>query len=512
MRVVVVGGGMGGLVSAALLSSRGVEVTLLERDRHLGGKIRRERVAGRDINAGPTVLTMLEVFEHIFAELSLDLHERVRVARAEILARHFWSHGHVLDLYADAARSAEAIARFAGSKEAARFRGFCKYAAEIYEVAAEPFMRSRGPAWRDMLDANLRTVAGMRRADPMRKMWAALSKHFTDPRLRQLFGRYATYYGSSPFEAPATLNLIAHVEMRGMWTVAGGMSALADAVADAARERGCDIRNNTEVERIEVNASGRACGVVVDGELFAADAVVFNGDVGALAQGMLGAALAADYHAAAFTPRSFSALTVATVATPVGRELAYHNVFFSDDYAAELEDLRRGRLPSDPTVYLCAEDRSAEAPMGPERLFLIVNAPALGADLRLEVDRCLEAVTRRLERCGLRIESAVQPPIITAPRTFASRYPGSGGALYGRATHSPWAALTRPGVRSKRPGLYLCGGSVHPGAGVPMAALSGRAAAMALLEDHPSISRSPQAGTAGGTWTRSARADASASP
>jgi len=303
--------------------------------------------------------------------------------------------------------------------------------------------------------------------------------------------------------------------------VAGGMHALAQAVEKLARARGVVFRYGCAVSEIEVQ-DGRACGVRVqpagagwaerrDSERLAADAVVFNGDASALAQGLLGPA---SQHAAPGTApkaRSLSALTWALKVRTTGFPLERHNVFFHGDYASEFDDIfRRDRLPRAGTVYLCAQDRgagSSPAPGDTERLLMLVNAPAHGdrtAASPTEIDTCEQTSLALLSRCGLTILRRPQAWVRTTPQDFAARYPATGGALYGPASHG-WMALFRRGAAASRlPGLYLTGGSVHPGPGVPMAAMSGQLAAATLLAHLDSTSRSQRVVISGGMSTRSA--------
>jgi 1-hydroxycarotenoid 3,4-desaturase len=281
--------------------------------------------------------------------------------------------------------------------------------------------------------------------------------------------------------------LVAHVEQDGVWLVEGGMHRVADAIRDLAESQGTSFRFNAEVEEILVQ-NGRAAGVrLAGGETLAADAVVFNGDVAALGQGLLGGGAR---RAARDTPRaarSLSAVTWCMNAVTHGFPLAHHNVFFAEDYAAEFAAIFRARqITEAPTVYICAQDRGhAEVPPGtPERLLVLVNAPADGdlADLPPEA---LEALRQRslalLRRCGLIIETTPANTTTTTPAGFDSLFPGTGGALYGRASHGATGTFARPGATSHLPGLFLAGGSVHPGPGIPMAAMSGRLAAARVL-------------------------------
>ena len=505
-RAVVIGAGIAGLSSALRLAHAGLDVIVLERAPRPGGKMRGLDVADRSIEAGPTVFTMRWVFDDLFAECGERLDERVGLAPAALLARHAWSRDERLDLFADIEASVAAISDFAGPREAEGYRRFCARSAEVYRTLEGPFIRSdrTGPAGLAQR-VGLGGLGDLWRIQPFATLWSALGEFFRDPRLRQLFGRYATYCGASPFTAPATLMLVAHVEQAGVWTVRGGLSALAAAVADLAAERGAQIRYGAHAERV-LTAGGRVTGVLLeDGERVPAEIVVCNADAAALGSGLLGpdAAPCGDRPSAA--ERSLSAVTLCTTAVPTGFPLAHHTVFFSGDYRAEFDAILRDRRPpEDPTVYVCAQDRTEGAPpAGPESLLLLVNAPADGQERPLpapEIARCETTMRARLAACGLTLSEG--PSVTTTPRDFAALFPGTHGALYGRAAQGWTATFKRPGARTRLPGLYLAGGSVHPGPGVPMAAQSGRLAAAAVLSDLGSMVRSRAGATRGGTSMR----------
>jgi 1-hydroxycarotenoid 3,4-desaturase len=514
-RVVVVGAGIGGLVSALLLAHRGLQVTLVEAAAAPGGKMRQLEVDGAHIDAGPTVFTMRWVFDQILDQTGNSLDALVGLQPLTVLARHAWrgeqpGHPPTLDLHADPQASADAIARFSGPAEGRRYLAFCDEARRVYERLEGPHIRSPRPSVlrmiRDLGPGGLATLTGL---GPFATLWTRLGHHFQDPRLRQLFGRYATYCGASPWLAPATLMLIAHVEQSGVWSVRGGMHALPQALAALARERGASLHFGQAVQRILVRG-GRASGVrLADGRELQADSVVFNGDANALAQGLLGAEAVLAVPATPRRRRSLSALTWAVHACSSGFALERHNVFFCDDYAREFDDvLRRRQLPQQGTVYVCAQDRG-EAAMGPggrERLLCLVNAPADGDCSPFdssEIEPCLQRGQDLLQHCGLRLE-ADAPQVVTSPAMFHRLFPGTGGALYGAASHGWMALFRRSGSTSRLPGLYLAGGSVHPGPGVPMAAMSGRLAAETLLAHLDSTSRSRRGVTYGGTSTPSA--------
>ena len=484
-RVIVIGAGVGGLAAAIGLASRGAAVTLLDSAARPGGKLRALPSAGGGIDAGPTVFTMRFVFDALFAAAGTTLDQHLTMRPLDLLARHAWNQSETLDLFADIDRSADAIAAFAGPAEAAGYRAFRARAAHVHRVLRAPFMQAQKPSALSLTAGA--GLADMWRVAPFSTLWRTLGAHFRDPRLRQLFGRYATYSGSSPFQAPATLMLIADVEHQGVWIIDGGMARLAETMTRLASALGTAVRANATVAEI-LTRDGRARGVrLTDGERLDADAVVCATDFAALSAGLFGPDVARAVPPAGAARRSLSAVTWTLSAATSGFPLSRHNVFFSRDYAAEFDAIfRRRALPTEPTVYVCAQDRGGgvAAANGPERLLVLINAPANGDHetfTAAEIEQCETATFGVLARCGLTLDR--RTATVTTPADFARMFPATGGALYGQAMHGAMAAFRRPGARSAIPGLYLAGGSVHPGPGLPMAALSGRLAAEAVFLD-----------------------------
>lgn len=504
---IVVGGGVGGLSAALRIAGAGARVAVLERAAEVGGKMRVVRAGGQEIDAGPTVLTMRSVFESLWADAGLDFHAAVPTQRLEVLARHGWSDGATLDLFAEVDRSAEAIAAFAGRKEADAFRRFHAHAEMILETTRAPFIEAETPGiLAGLSNTGPRGLWQLMKIDWHRSLWRTLGSFFKDARLRQLFARYATYYGSNPFSAPGTLSLIAAVEQAGVWRVEGGMMTLARATADAIERLGGEVHTNADVVAIETDSDGVTGVRLADGRMLSAKSVVFNGSPAALSAGLLGEPCRRAASSKRPTP-SLSAMTFCGIGQARGFDLQWHNVFFSDDYEAEFEAIfEQGRIPDQPTTYICAQDRGRlHEARADERLFCLINAPARGDahDFEQDIDTCHTNMKQLLSRCGL--ELTLQDSVVTTPTQFASMFPQTRGALYGPATHGATAAFARPGASTKIPGLFLVGGDAHPGAGVPMVTLGGRIAADRVF-DHLGLTHpSPRAATRGGTSTRSAK-------
>ena len=506
-RVVVVGAGIAGLAAAARLAHEGLPVLLLDRQAAPGGKMRCLDSPAGPVDAGPTVLTMRAVFDELFAEMGERLDDHVTLVPQRILARHFWSDGSQLDLLDNEADSTEAVRAFAGAQAARQFRDFSARARMLFTGFEQPVMRAPAPSLPGLAAHVTRNPHLIRPMAPLSTLASLLHKAFDDPRLAQLFGRYATYVGGSPYKVPGLLALIWHAEAKGVWVVQGGMHRLAQALCDLAQARGAETRFDAHVERIERQAGRVSAVILTDGTRIPADTVIFNGDPRALATGALGSGCTAAAPQTLRAGRSLSAEVWAFAATPQGPELAHHNVFFRDDPKPEFDALEHGRLDADPTLYICAQDRGLPGPLpSPERFEIIANAPPIdpATPRHEEFDTCRTRTFQTLVRFGLSFDPIPGPEALTTPPGFDRLFPASLGSLYGQSPHGMTAAFQRPTARSPIPGLYLAGGGTHPGAGVPMATLSGRHAAAAILNDRISTSMSRPTATRGGISTGSA--------
>jgi 1-hydroxycarotenoid 3,4-desaturase len=488
-RIVIVGGGIAGLCACLKLSHHGYDVTLIERAEQVGGKIRTIQAGDLAIDSGPTVFTMRWVFEELFNECDENFSSLISTTPLPVLARHFWGTEQ-LDLYADQGLSAKAIQEFSGKKQADLFLEFCRVSKKVYESLESPYIRTRRPTLPSMMGqlglSGTKTLMGI---GPFKNLWQSLEKFFPDPRLQQLFARYATYCGSSPFLAPATLMLIAHVEMAGVWSIDEGMTKLPQTIAALAQARGAIIRNGTQVKRILLTKNDIS-GVELDsGEIISADAVIFNGDIMALTSGLLGSDLR-DATPPMPTVPSLSAVTWSASVPSNQLPISHHNVFFDTDYASEFTGIFDAKkLPAKPTVYLCAQSRIHTEALNnaSEKVLLLINAPATG-DLPLstsEIELCQEHVFQLLGKSGFHIPPESWQMVRTTPQDFHQLFPATKGALYGMATHGWMSSFQRPNSISTIKNLFLAGGSVHPGPGVPMAALSGRMAAATLMDHLP---------------------------
>jgi len=487
-RFLVVGAGLGGLSAAIRLARQGYRVTVLEKNEGIGGKMNLWADKGFTFDTGPTLLTMPFVLEDLFSFVGKKLEDHLDLVPVDPICRYFFPDGVRLDASSDSVKMEEEIRRL-NPADVENFRRFMGHAAEIYRAAAGPFLFTglTSLSAKGVLK-NLKNLASVFRIDAFRTLNSAVSSYFEDTHLRQVFNRFATYNGSSPFLAPATLAIIPYVEMHmGGWYVRGGMYRVAVALERLAREEGVEIRTGVEVVGI-VEKKGVAGGVLTADEGFLpADGVVSNADA-LYAREHLLVRESKGPHRDGVEP-SLAGFVMLLGVRKIFPTLMHHNIFFSADYRAEFDALLKDQRPaSDPTVYValsCLHD-PGHAPRACSNLFVLVNAPALSPRVNWDEERISyrKTVLRKLAQFGVEIsESDIETEKIVTPSDFEKRYHAHRGAIYGTSSNSRMAAFLRPPNRAREmKNLFFVGGSSHPGGGIPLVLLSGKIVADLIQE------------------------------
>ncbi|MEV6816138.1 phytoene desaturase family protein [Micromonospora sp. NPDC051296] len=481
-RIVVVGAGVGGLAVAARLAVTGHQVTVLERAGTVGGKLgrhTRDTPAGSfHFDTGPSLLTLPEVFHELFEATGAKLDEYLDLVPLDPIVRHvFPGGGPVLDSCADPAEFTARVGTALGDRAAADWQRLWRRAARVWRASEHDILRRRVDSPRDLarLAWRLGDLAAIRPGQSLRGLGRA---QLSDPRLRMLLDRYATYTGADPRRAPAALVAVPYAELAfGGWYLRGGLGTLADALLSRCLDLGVVVRTGAAVTRIDA-AGGRVHGVRVAGQTapIPADVVVANVDALTVYRDLL----PDPRRLAALTDRSLAGF-VLLLGVRGDSGLAHHNVFFPRDYDAEFDavfgDPGRGvraRPAADPTVFVTVADDPAIRPTGHEAWFVLVNAARQGTaagavDWRRPglaqayADRILDVLAER----GVDVRDRLVFRDVRSPADLASATGTPGGAIYGTA-----GGLLRPANRGPAHGLWLVGGSSHPGGGLPMVALS----------------------------------------
>ena len=465
---VVIGAGLGGLAAALRLRLAGWEVTVCEHGPTPGGKMNRLEQDGYRFDTGPSLVTMPWIFADLFAAAGENIADHLTMVPVRPLADYAWPDGTRLRFSANVPELMEGL-RAIDPHDADNFFPFMELGAKLFELSAGTFLRTAPSEPPDL--AALRSL----RFFPIRGAWGnyhkTVARYFRSPHLQQLFDRYPTYVGSSPYQCPATLLLIPYLEFAfGGWYVHGGLYAIVEALVKLLEARGVEIRLNATVEHIE-RSNGRVSGVTLaDGSALPAQVVVMNGDA-SHAGPML-----RDAKRVESPPRERS-MSGFVMLLGLGRKLPdihHHTVYFSKDYRTEFRQMFDDRrFPADPTVYVNVPSRSDPscAPEHGETLFVMANAPADAEPWDdAQTQRAKQAVLARLSASGFPIsESEIETEFLWTPRRMAERYRMPGGAIYGTHSHGWKKAFLRPPNKDKQVrGLYFVGGSTHPGGGTPI--------------------------------------------
>ena len=493
-RVGVIGGGLGGLAAACTLAARGFSVVLFEKNEWLGGKAAVLEQDGFRFDMGPTILTLPSVLRRIFAEAGRELDDSLDLVRLDPQWRSFFEDGSVLDLHSEMAKMRATLAQFSPATDAADgYERFLALSERLHRISQNWFFYRPVGGLRDMFNAGQMVQAGtlgdvlaMRMG---RSVAGTVRSFVTDKRVAQMVDHFTQYVGSAPAASPAVLCGIAHMQTsEGIWYPRGGTSEIPRALVRLATELGVEMETGCDVRGI-VTEAGAVRGVeLADGRVVRLDAVVSNSDAVRTHRELLGGVKEFERRRRYEPACSGVVLYLGLKRRP--EQLLHHNFVFSRDPEEEFEFIyRRGEPAPDPTCYVCAPAWTdpAVAPKGGEALYVLVHTPYLrpGQDWRAMFPGYRRVILDKLRStAGLDLEHDIVTESALTPQDIHERYHVLNGAIYGLASHGRFTGAFKPANRSPDVrGLYLAGGSAHPGPGMPMVLMSGWIAADVLDAD-----------------------------
>ena len=478
-KAAVIGAGIGGMASAIRLALKGYETHLYEKNGEVGGKIGEMRINGCRFDTGPSLFTLPELVDELFTLAGENPRDYFSYISLESSCRYFWDDGTLLNAWTDRYRFAAEAEKVTGEPKE-NVIAFLDECAELYELTAGIFIFS--PFYQPdnfRKPESLNVARNFRKLNAFSTMHGVISRRFRNAKLIQLFDRYATYNGSSPYRAPGTLNVIAHLEHnKGAFFPALGMREIVTALEGLVARCGVTVHAGEEVLSV-VREGKDVSGVETAAGIMPVSVVVTDVDVIPFYRKLMkeeGQARKQERQ-----ERSTSALIFYWAMNRRFEELDLHNIFFSKDYPAEFRALRRGEVLSDPTVYLFASSRAvaSDAPEGMDNWFVMINVPYdRGQDWSKVVSEARGSIIRKLSnRLGYNIKDEIGAERVLDPLLIEKLTDSSRGALYGSSSNSRFAAFRRhPNVKGKYGNLWFVGGSVHPGGGIPLCLASAKIA------------------------------------
>lgn len=487
--IAVVGAGLAGLSAAIRLAIRGYRVQVFEKNTYTGGKMTIVQGSGFRFDAGPSLFTLPHLVTELFEEAGVDSEEYFRFNAHDKVCNYFWSDGTRMSMWSELEKNIQSIRQAFPSINEETLRAYFIAAQSKYEKTAPFFLEQSLHRIKTFSD---RRIMGVIASIPELGLFNTLNEEnerfFHEPKLVQLFNRYATYNGSSPYLTPGIMQMITHLEHGlGSYLPVGGMHAIAQSLTRLAEDLGVQFHLNSEVDKIS-STNGVVNGIVVHDDQLPFDAVVCNADVKHAYEHLLKEDIKRPKKTLAQEPSS-SALIFYWGVQGEFPELDMHNIFFSDDYRREFENIQNnGAFWEDPTIYvnITSKFESGDAPAGSENWFVMINVPYdQGQDWQQIRVKAKEHILQRLNKeLGRDIQGLIRFEDVLDPPTIEQRTSSKGGALYGTSSNDRMAAFLRhPNKHMNAEGLYLCGGSAHPGGGVPLCLLSGKITANWLSEN-----------------------------
>lgn len=488
-KVCIIGAGIGGLSLSLRLAKLGCQVDLFEQNKTIGGKANLIEIHGFRFDTGPSLITMPFVIKDLFVEAGEQIEDHIKFKKLDILCKYFFVDGTTISSYPSTDRFAKEIETNTvdDTESVVKYFNYCK---KIYELSAELFLFNSFSEPSTFFNKTaLKTLLQINKLDTNRTMHKANSTFFNDPKTIQIFDRYATYNGSNPFCAPATLNIIQHVEYNlGGYICEKGVYQIPKALSAIAEKLGVKIFTRSKISKITLENKS-VNGIEINGEKKNYDIVVSNADVNYTYKKLLNdnsSRLAKRYSK---LEKSSSAIVFYWGIKGSFPELEIHNILFSNYYKKEFENIFINKtIPDDPTVYIYISSKfnPSDAPEGYENWFVMINTPP---DENHDWDKLVVEAKERIQNkinalLKVDVKNLITFEKILTPKLLEESTSSSNGSIYGISSNNKMAAFLRQQNRSKDyKGLYFCGGSAHPGGGIPLVTLSAKITAD-LIKKH----------------------------
>ncbi len=488
-KVAIIGAGLGGLATASRLASNGFEVHLFEQNSYPGGKASEFVKDGFRFDKGPSLLTMPYVIEDLFKDCNEDITQYLKLRKIEPICKYFYSDRTIINAYSDLNKFSDEI-WFKTKESRESLKKFFDYSEKIFDLTAELFLFSNPKNVKSFLSLKaVKTLLQINKIDSFRTVHQAVSSFFKDKRIIQLFDRYATYNGSNPFEAPATLNIIPYVEYNpGSFLPRGGIFKVTDALFNLAKKKNVKFHFNSRVDEI-VLKDNSAVGISVNNQKILFDIIISNADVNYTFKNLLKNIQTSESKRYSRLKPSFSGLVFYWAIDGTFKEFETHNIIFSENYEKEFDDLTKEKIiPNDPTVYIYISSKlnPDDAPSGKENWFVMVNAPYnCGQDWNKEIEKARKSVISKINSLlKTSIESRIIFEELLSPVEIEKQTSSYLGSIYGISSDTKTAAFLRQSNKSSTiKNLYFCGGSAHPGGGIPLVILSGKIVSDIIIKE-----------------------------
>lgn len=487
-KVIVVGGGLGGLSAAISLQQKGYDVHLYEQNNHLGGKLNRLEQDGFGFDLGPSILTMPHIFEALFQQSGKRMSEYVQIQRLNHQWRSFFPDGNILDLYEDL-QEMEELNPSLTTKDIKQYKELLQYSKKLYDITEQGYFNQGLDNLKEVLKHH-GIFQSLRKFDLSSTMFEAIDERISNPQFRDMLSYIVKYVGSSAYDAPAVLNMMIYMQhAQGIWYVPGGMHHLADALVKLAEEAGVTFHLGKKIVKFEKTNKRIAAAYADDGMKLTADYFVSNMEViPAYKQLLEEKKTYVDNLNKKFEPAS-SGLVLHLGVKNSYPQLAHHNFFFSGNMKRQMNAIfHKHELPDDPVIYVVNVNKtdSEQALPGHENLKILPHIPYLQDKplTRQDYAAFAEKVLIKLENMGLYgLRESIVTRDMWTPHDIERNYSSDRGAIYGTVSNKKMNKGFKHAKQSERyENLYFVGGTVNPGGGMPMVTLSGQQVAKKLME------------------------------